>query len=69
MPQKQPNSFLKYSGMVFQMGVIIGIAAWGGQKLDAHYHNKKAIFTIILSLFGIAAALYLTLRDFIKPRK
>lgn len=55
--------------MVFQMGLIIGLAAWGGQKLDDHYQNKKPVYTIILSLFGIAAAMYLTLKDFIKPKK
>ncbi len=55
--------------MALQMGVVIGLAAWGGKKLDAHYQNSKPIFTIVLSLIGIAAALYLVLKDFIKPKK
>lgn len=54
--------------MAVQMGVIIGLSAWGGQKLDAYYQNKNSLFTILLSLFGIAAALYLTLKDFINPK-
>ena len=48
------------------MIVIIGIATWGGVKLDQRFNNKTPVFTIILSLFGVFAALYTTLRDFIK---
>lgn len=69
MEQKQPNSYLKYSNMAIQMGAIIGIGAWGGTKLDEHYKNQKPIFTIILSLVSIFAALYLILKDFINPKK
>ena len=66
---KQPNPLLKYSNLAIQMGIIIGLFAWGGQKLDGHYKNPKPVFTIILSLTGIAISLYLVLKDFIKPKK
>lgn len=69
MPPKQPNQFLKYGNMAFQMGLIIGLFVWGGKKLDEHYQNKKAIFTIILSLSGIALAMYVVLKDLINPKK
>jgi len=69
MPQKQPNLLLKYSNLALQMGVIIGLSAWGGNKLDTYYKNSTPIFTIILSLLGIAAALYVVLKDFINPKK
>jgi hypothetical protein len=68
MPQKQPNSFLKYSNLAIQMGVIIGLCAWGGNKLDNHLQNQKPIFTIILCLLGIGGSLYLVLKDFIHPK-
>jgi F0F1-type ATP synthase assembly protein I len=55
--------------MALQMGVTIGLGAWGGYKLDFYYKNQQPIFTAILSLVGIAAALYLVLKDFIKPKK
>ncbi len=55
--------------MVIQMGLTIGIAAWGGNKLDVYFKNSKPVYTAILSLLGIAAALYLVLKDFIKPKK
>lgn len=63
----QPNLFFKYSSLVIQMGVVIGLFAWGGNKLDSWYQNKKPVWTIILSLSGIAIGLYLVLRDFLKP--
>jgi len=69
MLPKQPNNFLKYTGLAFQMGAVIGLSAWGGVKLDQHYHNQNSPFTIVLSLLGIFAAMYLTLKDFIKPPK
>lgn len=64
---KQPNLFLKYSAMAIQMGAIIGLAAWGGHRLDERAGNKTPVYTIVLSLVGIGAALYLTLKDFIRP--
>jgi F0F1-type ATP synthase assembly protein I len=68
-PLKEPNRFLKYSNLAIQMAVTIGLGAWAGVKLDKHYQTSKPVFTIILSLFGIAAALYLVLKDFIKPKE
>lgn len=65
---KQPNSYIKYSNLAIQMGLIIGLSCWGGSKLDAHYQTKTPVFTIILSLLGIAVAMYLVLKDFIKPK-
>lgn len=64
-PPKQPNLFFKFSGMAIQMGVVIGLSAWGGHKLDAYFQNSKPVLTIVLSLSGIAIALYLVLKDFI----
>lgn len=66
---KQPKAFLKYSNMAIQMGLIIGLSAWGGQRLDHHYNNSKPILTIILCLIGIGISLYLVLKDFIHPKK
>lgn len=66
--RKPPNPFLKYSNMAIQMVAVIGLSAYGGQKLDQHYLTKTPVFTIILSLLGIFFALYLVLRDFINPK-
>lgn len=67
--QEQPNLFFKYGNIALQMAVIIGLSTWGGVKLDEYYQNSTPVFTIILSLLGIAASLYIALKDFINPKK
>jgi hypothetical protein len=52
-----------------QMALIIAGGSYGGHKLDEHYQNRTPVFTIILSLLAIAMALYLVLREVIKPKK
>ena len=59
------NNYVKYSGLAFQMGAIIGVATWGGVKLDATT-GTDPVFTIILSLLGVFTALYVILKDFIR---
>jgi hypothetical protein len=48
------------------MGIIIFISVWGGQKLDHLLLLKTPVFTIILSLLGVAAAMWTAIKDFIK---
>lgn len=68
-PQKPLNDYAKYSGLAVQMAVIIGGGCYGGYKLDEHFGNKETpIFTIILSLASIVLAMYIVLKDFIKPK-
>ena len=62
----QLNTYLKYSGMAFQMGATIGIGTWAGVELDDWMQFETPVFTLILSLFSVIAALYLVLKDFIK---
>lgn len=70
MPQpKQPNLFFKYGNMAIQMGAVIGLCCWGGVKLDEHFQTSTPVYTIILSLLGVTAGLYLALKDFINPKK
>jgi len=64
---KPPNLLFKYSNLALKMAVIIGLAAWGGQKLDEKAKNETPVYTIVLSLLGIAVALYLVIKDLIKP--
>lgn len=67
-PQKPLNDYAKYSSLAIQMGVIIGGGCYGGYKLDEYFKNETPVFTIILSLVSIAIAMYLILKDFIKPK-
>ena len=70
MSQQKPpkkNSNLKniavLSGIAFEMGAIIYLAAKGGIWLDQHYGNEKRIFTAIATILGVAIALWIVLRQ------
>jgi F0F1-type ATP synthase assembly protein I len=47
------------------IGIIL-ITTWGGIELDKLTGFKVPVFTIILSLLGVFAAIYTAVKDFIK---
>jgi F0F1-type ATP synthase assembly protein I len=53
--------------MAVQMGLTIFLGVWGGQKLDALWQTAPWL-SVVGSLFGVAAALYLMLKEFLRPR-
>ena len=63
------NEYLKYSGMAIQMGVLIFLGTFAGIKIDERMGNDPPWATLIGSLIGIAAAFYLTLKDFFVGKK
>ena len=60
------NQYAKYTGMAFQMLGIILVTVWGGTKLDKLTGWQTPVFTIVLSLLGVFAAIYTAIKDFIK---
>ena len=60
------NNYAKYTGLGVQMIVIILVTVWGGMKLDKLFGLHTPVFTIILSLLGVFAAIYTAIKDFIK---
>lgn len=67
LPQEDPKrkkvqNYMKYSGMGIQMGVIILIGVYAGQKMDEYFATAPYL-TVVMALFSIFAALYLTLKD------
>ena len=66
LENKGIRDFARYSGIAFQMAGIIFVTTWGGIKLDKMTSFEKPVFTIILSLLGVFAAIYTVVRDFIK---
>ena len=71
--RKESNSglqnYARYSGLAFQMIIIILVFVWAGKKLDHKYSNDGLVFTIIFSLIGVFIALYVALKDFIHIKK
>ena len=61
--KKGPNKFMVFAGMAVQMGVTIGLGAWGGQQLDAKYQTEKPYWSIALSLLGVFISLYLLIKQ------
>lgn len=55
---KNVNNYAKYSGVAFEMLGITFLGVWGGIKLDASI-DTKPLFTIVLSLGAVAAAMYM----------
>jgi F0F1-type ATP synthase assembly protein I len=66
LQNKGINDFARYSGLAFQMIGIILITVWGGVKLDKLTGWETPVFTIVLSLLGVFAAIYVAIKDFIK---
>lgn len=79
MPTKDPNSekkklsdsrnaYMRYATMGTQMMAIIGLGVFGGYYLDKHFGFKTPIFTLVLSLLSVFAAIYLSIKDFLKKK-
>lgn len=60
------NSYLKYSGMAFQMMAICAVFAISGVYLDRALSWKFPLFTVLLTMLGVFLAMYSSLRDFMK---
>lgn len=57
----QLNAYVKYTGMGFQMIVIIGLFTYAGYKIDESAHHSVKWVTAILSLTGVFISLYLVI--------
>jgi F0F1-type ATP synthase assembly protein I len=67
-PTEDSRTYAKYGMMGFQMAATIGVGVFGGIKLDEWLGlNKKfPVFTIVLSLVSVFAAIYFVIKDFLK---
>lgn len=55
------KSYLKYSGLAFQMIGAMVLAAWGGSKLDALMGNETPWMTIVLLVVAVVASMVLVI--------
>lgn len=65
-PPKKPNNLKNVamlSGIAFEMGAIIFLAAKGGKWLDAYFQSDKNIYTVIATLLGVAISIWVVLRQ------
>ena len=60
---ENPNAVLKYSGMVFQILIVLMIAVFIGQKLDAYFELEKPLLTAACAMLALPLVLYSILKD------
>lgn len=64
-PTKNNQQFIRYSGLGFEMITIMGLGAFAGIKVD-QWLNTKPVFTLILLVLAVVAAIYHAVKNFIK---
>ena len=60
------KSYARYAGIAIQMIAIIVVMTLAGVKLDSRRASDTPVFTLILSLLGVFAAIYTAIKDFLK---
>jgi ATP synthase protein I len=68
MAKRPFNKWLQFANIPFQMGLIIFVGVFIGNKLDV-YFKKENMFTIIFSLVSVFVALYVVIKSVINMGK
>ncbi|HKK11143.1 MAG TPA: AtpZ/AtpI family protein [Bacteroidales bacterium] len=66
--KNKANNFIRYSSIGFQMMAIIGLGVWCGIEADEALKTSP-LFTVLLSIISVGAAIYHAIKDFIKLNK
>lgn len=66
LPKKQLNTYLKYSGLGFQMIGAIILTGWIGSIIDEKTGTDNRIWTLVFMLLGVAASIFLLIRSVTK---
>lgn len=61
--RKQVSSYARYTGLFFQMFVIIGAFAFVGSWLDDYQGTSQPYYTAGLALIGVVVAIYQVLKE------
>ncbi len=61
------SAYSRYSTIVIQMVVIIVLTTYGGIRLDERA-GTDPLFTVIFSLLGVAAALWLVIKEVMRGK-
>lgn len=62
------NSYVKYSGIAFQMIAIILIGVFGGMKIDKWLKTEKPVFTALFSVLAVILAIYYSIKDLLRTK-
>jgi ATP synthase protein I len=61
--QKGLNNYTRYSGIAFQMGIIIFLGTFGGIKLDKLVKLSFPLFTVLCSFLSVIIAIYVVIKE------
>lgn len=61
--KKQTNTYMKYSGLAFQLLGSIGVFGWLGYKLDQHLELQFPAFMLAFGFLAFGAVLYQVYRS------
>lgn len=67
--KKQIDTYIRFSGIAFQMIAVIGIFSYFGVWLDKKFPNSYSLNTVIFSLVGVILAMYLVIKKVISLNK
>ena len=60
---KNTSTYLKFTGMAFQMIAIIGIFTYAGYKADEFAGHQVKWVTAVLSLIGVFVSIYVVIKS------
>jgi hypothetical protein len=55
-------ALVRYAGLATQLLILLGLAVWGGLKLDKHLHFR-ALFVVILPVIALTISLIQLIRS------
>lgn len=61
--KRLPDAIVKYSGISVKMAVAILGGVYSGKYLDEKFELETPVFTLILSLLGLALAIIIIIKD------
>lgn len=61
--KKQVSSYVKYTGLFFQMLVIIGVFTFVGSEIDDYQQTSQPYYTAGFALLGVVIAIYQVLKE------
>ncbi len=64
--KKQLNSYIKYSSIGTQMGIIIFVGAFLGDYVDKQQDSPTRLYTTIFSLVSVFLSLYYAIKEILK---
>jgi len=64
-PKKKVDDFIRYSGLGFEMIVIMAVGVFAGIKIDHWLDLSFPAFTLVLMILAVVGAIYHAIRKFL----